>query len=88
MERKRGCGQALNQEFCFGQMKFELSVSHLRGDAEWAVEYAHLELWPEDEADGGHFKVTSKSSVKFLLEVQRFEPGFDGYLEHGSPWLP
>lgn len=40
----------LNQEFCFGQIEFKSSVSHLSGDVEWAVEYAHLELWREAKA--------------------------------------
>lgn len=69
----------LNQEFCFRQIKFELSVSHLRGDVEWAVEYAHLELWRGTRAGDRHFKVTSKPSVKFSFKVHWFELlGFAG----------
>lgn len=32
------------------QMTFELSVSHLSGDMEWAVGYVQLELWKEAKA--------------------------------------
>lgn len=65
----------LNQEFCFGQIKFELSVSHLRGDAAGAVEYAHLELWRGARAGDWRFKVTSKPSAEFSLAGHGFQPG-------------
>lgn len=42
--------EVLKQEFCFGQIKFEFSISHHRGDVAWADEYAHLELWREARA--------------------------------------
>ena len=44
----------LNQEFGRGQIKFELSVSHVSGAVEWAAEYAQLELWKEAEAGDWH----------------------------------
>lgn len=66
--------EVLKQEFCFGQIKFGLSISHRRGDVAWADEYAHLELWREAKAGDGHFRVTTKSSVKFSFEVHCFKP--------------
>lgn len=56
----------LNPEFCFGQIESKSSVSHLSGDVEWAVEYAHLELWREAKDGEGHFRITSKSSEVFI----------------------
>lgn len=80
-----------NQEFCFGRIAFKLPVSHLSGDVEWAFEYAHLELWREAKAGEGHFRITSKSPVKFSREAHCCEqcqhPG-DGCPERASPQRP
>lgn len=66
----------LNAEFCFGQIESKSSVSHLSGDVEWAVECAHLGLWREAKAGEGHFRITSKSSVKFSFEMRCYKPGW------------
>lgn len=60
----------LKQEFGCGQIKFELSMSHVSGAVEWTA--GALE---RGRGSRLAFRVMSKSSVKFSLEVRCFQSG-------------
>lgn len=51
------------------------SPSHSSGAVDWSVKYTHLEFWKEAKSGDWHFRVMSKSSVKFSFKVHSFEPG-------------